>query len=69
LRILIVDDHAVVRGGVRSLLESQPAWAISGEAATGREADELAGRLRPDVVVMDLSPPELPAQAFFSHRP
>jgi DNA-binding NarL/FixJ family response regulator len=59
LRILIVDDHAVVRRGVRSLLESQPGWEISGEAATGREAVDLAGRLRPDVVVMDLSLPEL----------
>jgi DNA-binding NarL/FixJ family response regulator len=59
LRILIVDDHAVVRRGVRSLLESQPGWEISGEAATGREAVDLAGRLQPDVVVMDLSLPEL----------
>jgi DNA-binding NarL/FixJ family response regulator len=59
LRILIVDDHAVVRRGVRSLLESQPGWEMSGEAATGREAVDLAGRLRPDVVVMDLSLPEL----------
>lgn len=59
LRILIVDDHAVVRRGVRSLLESHPGWEISGEAATGREAVELARRLQPDVVVMDLSLPEL----------
>jgi DNA-binding NarL/FixJ family response regulator len=59
LRILIVDDHAVVRRGVRSLLESQPGWEISGEATTGREAVELAKRLQPDVVVMDLSLPEL----------
>jgi DNA-binding NarL/FixJ family response regulator len=59
MRILIVDDHAVVRRGVRSLLESQPGWEISGEAATGREAVDLAGRLRPDVVVMDLSLPGL----------
>jgi DNA-binding NarL/FixJ family response regulator len=59
LRILIVDDHAVVRRGVRSLLESQQGWEISGEATTGREAVELAKRLQPDVVVMDLSLPEL----------
>jgi DNA-binding NarL/FixJ family response regulator len=59
LRILIVDDHAVVRRGVRSLLESQPGWEISGEATTGREAVDLARRLQPDVVVMDLSLPEL----------
>jgi len=59
LRILIVDDHAVVRRGVRSLLESQPGWEISGEAANGREAVDLATRLQPDIVVMDLSLPEL----------
>jgi DNA-binding NarL/FixJ family response regulator len=59
LRILVVDDHAVVRRGVRSLLESQPGWEIAGEATTGREAVELAKRLQPDVVVMDLSLPEL----------
>jgi DNA-binding NarL/FixJ family response regulator len=59
LRILIVDDHAVVRRGVRSLLESHPGWEISGEATTGREAVEMAKRLQPDVIVMDLSLPEL----------
>jgi DNA-binding NarL/FixJ family response regulator len=59
LRILIVDDHAVVRRGIRSLLESQPDWEIAGEATTGREAVEQAGRLQPDVIVMDLSLPEL----------
>jgi DNA-binding NarL/FixJ family response regulator len=59
LRIIIVDDHAVVRRGVRALLESQPGWEIAGEAATGREAVDLAKRLQPDVVVLDLSLPEL----------
>jgi DNA-binding NarL/FixJ family response regulator len=59
LRIVIVDDHAVVRRGVRALLESQPGWEIAGEAVTGREAVELAKRLYPDIVVMDLSLPEL----------
>lgn len=59
LRILIVDDHAVVRRGVRSLLESQAGWDIAGEATSGREAVDMAKRLRPDVVVMDLSLPEL----------
>jgi DNA-binding NarL/FixJ family response regulator len=59
LRILIVDDHAVVRRGVRSLLESQPGWEISGEATTGREAVDVARRLQPDVIIMDLSLPEL----------
>ncbi|MCU1382165.1 MAG: DNA-binding response regulator [Acidobacteria bacterium] len=59
LRILIVDDHAVVRRGVRSLLKSQPDWEIVGEATTGREAVEMTRALQPDVVVMDLSLPEL----------
>jgi DNA-binding NarL/FixJ family response regulator len=59
LRILVVDDHAVVRRGVRSLLESHEGWEVCGEATTGREAVEQTRRLRPDVVVMDLSLPEL----------
>jgi DNA-binding NarL/FixJ family response regulator len=59
LRILIVDDHAVVRRGVRSLLESQPDWEIAGEATTGRQAVDMAKDLQPDIVVMDLSLPEL----------
>jgi len=59
LRILVVDDHAVVRRGVRALLESQPGWEVAAEAATGREAVDLAKRLQPDIVVLDLSLPEL----------
>jgi DNA-binding NarL/FixJ family response regulator len=59
LRILIVDDHAVVRRGVRALLELQPGWEVCGEATTGREAVEAARRLQPDIVVMDLSLPDL----------
>ena len=59
LRILVVDDHAVVRRGVRSLLESHEGWEVCGEATTGREAVEQSRTLRPDVVVMDLSLPEL----------
>jgi DNA-binding NarL/FixJ family response regulator len=59
LRILVVDDHAVVRRGVRSLLESQEGWEVCGEATTGRDAVEQSRTLRPDVVVMDLSLPEL----------
>jgi len=59
LRLLIVDDHAVVRRGIRALLESQSGWEVAAEATTGREAVELAKRLHPDVVVMDLSLPEL----------
>jgi DNA-binding NarL/FixJ family response regulator len=59
LRILVVDDHAVVRRGVRALLEGHPGWEVCGEAGTGREAVEKAGRLKPDIVVLDLSLPEL----------
>src|ERR1700719_2481982 len=59
LRILVVDDHAVVRRGVRSLLESHEGWEVCGEATTGRDAVAKSLRLRPDVVVMDLSLPEL----------
>jgi len=59
LRIVVVDDHGVVRRGVRTLLETQPGWQVAAEGATGREAVELVKQLRPDVVVMDLSLPEL----------
>jgi DNA-binding NarL/FixJ family response regulator len=59
LRILVVDDHAVVRRGVKSLLESHDDWEVCGEATTGRDAVEQSKRLKPDVVVMDLSLPEL----------
>jgi DNA-binding NarL/FixJ family response regulator len=59
LRIVIVDDHSVVRRGVRALLESQPGWEVLAEAQTGREAVEVVRRLQPDIVVIDLSLPEL----------
>ena len=59
LRIVVVDDHSVVRRGVRALLESQPGWEVVAEATTGREAVDVVKRLQPDVVVIDLSLPEL----------
>ena len=59
LRVVIVDDHGVVRRGVRALLETHPAWQVVGEGATGREAVELVRNLRPHVVVLDLSMPEM----------
>jgi DNA-binding NarL/FixJ family response regulator len=59
LRIIVVDDHGVVRRGVRALLETQPGWEVAAEGTTGREAVELVRQLHPDVVVMDLSLPEL----------
>ena len=59
LRIVVVDDHAVVRRGVRALLESHAGWEVVAEAATGREAVEAVKQHRPEIVVMDLSLPEL----------
>jgi len=59
LRILIADDHDIVREGLRLLVEAQPGWTVCGEATTGREAVEKATQLRPHVVVLDFSMPEL----------
>jgi DNA-binding NarL/FixJ family response regulator len=59
LRLLVVDDHAVVRRGVRALLESQPGWEVCGEAADGQEAIRKAAELKPDIVVLDISLPGL----------
>lgn len=59
LRLLLADDHELVRQGFRALLDTQPHWTICGEARTGREAVALALEVHPDIVVMDLSMPEL----------
>ncbi len=59
LRILIADDHEVVRRGVRTILAAQPNWEICGEATTGREAVEKAKQYKPDVVLLDITMPEL----------
>lgn len=59
LDILIADDHLLFRQGVAALLRTQPGWRIVGEASTGKEAVELAQRLKPHVVVMDVEMPEL----------
>lgn len=59
VRILVADDHGLVRRGVRALLKVQQGWEICGEAATGREAVDKSKHLKPDVVVMDLDMPEL----------
>ena len=58
LRILLADDHKMVREGLRLLIDSQPDMRVVGEAANGREVVQLARELKPDVV-MDLSMPEL----------
>lgn len=59
IRILLADDHALVRQGFRMILEAQPDMQIVGQAGNGREAVDLAAKLRPDVVVMDVAMPEL----------
>jgi DNA-binding NarL/FixJ family response regulator len=59
MRIVIADDHAVVRSGLRAILGACPDWNVCGEAQTGTEAIALAKRLHPDIVIMDLSMPGL----------
>ena len=59
LNILIADDHAMIRQGVRSVLESQPGWTVCGEAENGRAAVELARNLRPQVAILDITMPDL----------
>ncbi len=59
IRVLVVDDHAVVREGLRSFLDLQDGIAVAGEAADGAEAVDLAQSLSPDVVLMDLVMPRL----------
>jgi len=59
IRILLADDHAVVRQGFKMILAAEPDMEIVGEAGNGREAVELAEQLRPDIVVMDVAMPEL----------
>ena len=58
-RILIVDDHEVVRQGVRTILKSRPQWEIVGEAANGKQAVEQAEKLDADVIIMDITMPEM----------
>jgi len=58
-RILLVDDHAVVRGGLRMLLAADPDLDIVGEAENGMQGIRMAGELQPDVVLMDISMPDM----------
>jgi DNA-binding NarL/FixJ family response regulator len=59
LRILVADDHDLLRRGLKAILEARPGWEICGEAHTGREAVAMAGQLKPDIVVLDICMPEL----------
>ena len=59
LRILVADDHEVVRRGLVSLIQARAEWEVCGEAGDGREAVEKAFHLRPDVVILDLGMPSL----------
>jgi DNA-binding NarL/FixJ family response regulator len=59
LQILIADDHQLFRDGVRALLQSHAGWEICGEARTGREAVAKAIELRPDIIILDISMPDL----------
>lgn len=59
LRILVADDHDIIRRGLRQLLMGRPGWEVCGEAKTGREAVTASEQLKPDVIVMDISMPEL----------
>jgi DNA-binding NarL/FixJ family response regulator len=56
-QILIADDHEVVRSGLRAIIESRAGWAISGEAANGKDAFERTLQMRPDVAILDYSMP------------
>jgi CheY-like chemotaxis protein len=59
VRILIADDHEVIRKGLRQLLETRPGWQVCGEATNGTEAIEKTRELRPDLVIMDIALPKV----------
>ena len=58
IRVMLVDDHEVVREGLRTLISRQPGMSVAGEAATAAEAIETASRVKPDVVIMDVRLPD-----------
>jgi len=58
-RVLVVDDHAVIRRGVQGILRAYPEWELCGEAENGQEAIKLAETLKPEIIIMDVSMPVL----------
>jgi DNA-binding NarL/FixJ family response regulator len=59
LKILLADDHKIMREGLRALIDRQAGMTVAAEATDGREAVQLAGKLRPDIVIMDVTMPKL----------
>jgi DNA-binding NarL/FixJ family response regulator len=59
IRVLVADDHMIVRTGIRHVLESEPGFEVVGEAANGTEALALTAKLHPDIVVLDISMPDI----------
>jgi len=59
LRLLLADDHEIVRKGLRALLEAEPGWQVAAEAADGRDAVEKAQQIKPDIAILDISMPSL----------
>lgn len=59
IRVLLADDHTLIRAGLRMVVDAQPDLTVVGEASDGREAVAMAGKLKPDVVVMDIGMPSL----------
>jgi DNA-binding NarL/FixJ family response regulator len=57
VRILIADDHEIVRQGIRRVLAAKPEWEICGEATNGQEAVRMAQELTPDIIIMDVTMP------------
>ena len=60
IKVLLVDDHRIVRHGLRALLEKEADMEVVSEAGSGRDAMQLAGELLPDVIVMDIAMPDMP---------
>ena len=58
-KVLLADDHEMMRRGLRAAVENMPGWEVCGEACTGREAISMAEKFQPAIVVMDMSMPDL----------